>query len=41
MYMIFWVGTDPYKLIGDVNWTYRWSAPDLWVEDISRDIFEV
>jgi hypothetical protein len=36
MYNLFWVGTGPYRLTGDVNRLYRWSTTDLWAEDISR-----
>jgi hypothetical protein len=41
MYLIFWVGTDPYRLTGDVSRLYRWSTTDSWAEEISRDIVEV
>jgi hypothetical protein len=40
MYLIFWAGTDLYRLTGDVR-PYRWSTTDSWAEDISRDIVEV
>jgi hypothetical protein len=35
MYLIFWAGTDPYRMTGDVSRPYRWSTIDLWVEEIS------
>jgi len=35
-YLISWVGTDMYRLRGDVNRPYKWSTTDSWVEDISR-----
>jgi len=41
MYLIFWVGTDPYMLTVEVGRTYRWSKSDSWEEYIYRDIFEV
>jgi hypothetical protein len=37
----FWVGAGPYRLTGDINRSYRWSATDLWEEDISRIFVEV
>jgi hypothetical protein len=41
-YKIFWVREGPYKLTtGDLNMLYRWSAADLWEENISRRFVEV
>jgi hypothetical protein len=39
--MILWAGTNPYRLISDINKSYMWSTKDSWVEHISRDIVEV
>jgi len=41
MYRLFWSGSCLYKLTSDINRPYRWFVVDLWVEEISRDIFEV
>jgi hypothetical protein len=41
-YRVFWAGAGLYRLTGDdVNRSYRWSATDLWEEDISRIFVEV
>jgi hypothetical protein len=36
-YKLFWEGEGPYMMMtGDLNRLYRWSATDLWEENISR-----
>jgi hypothetical protein len=41
VYLSFWVGTDLYRLIGDVNRSYRWSTADSCAEEILGDIAKV
>jgi len=40
-YLSFWVGTNPYRMTGDVNRSYKWSKKNSHVEDIPMDIVEV
>jgi hypothetical protein len=37
-YIVFWEGAGLYRLTGDIIRSYRWSATDLWAEEVSSKL---